>query len=345
MKKSQLAMTVARRLGGPSLLARYWGADRVTVLAHHRISEDHGGADFPYFQPNISATPAMFEAQLAYIVEHFNVISVADLAAYVLEGKALPPHPLLITFDDGYLDNYEHAFPALKRFGLPAVIFLMTSRMDNPVPAWWDECAYYFFHTRKEHADLPLIGQQVFISPEARMAVRDRLTYELKLVSEAEKLTALAATGEVLGVEPPPADPDLFMNWDQVRELVGEGVACMPHTVNHPVLTRVSPEEQRAEIVGSRDRIREETGQDTVAFAYPNGGVADYDATTLSILREAGFGLSFTLVPGPMRAAMLQRHPLEIQRVFLSDRDSMERFIFKIMGVPALQEPAEFVGS
>lgn len=345
MKKSQLAMTVGRRVGVPRLLDLYWGADRVTVLAHHRVTDEGALASFPYFQPNISATPAMFEAQLAYVVAHFNVISVADLAAYVVEGKPLPPRPLLITFDDGFLDNYEYAYPALKKLGLPAVIFLMTSRMDNPVPAWWDECAYYFFHTEQMQAELPLIGQQTFDSVAGRMTVRDQLTEALKRVPEAEKLSALAATGEVLGVAPPPADPGLFVNWDQVREMVNNGVACMPHTVNHPILTRVSPDEQQAEVIGSRDRIRDETRQQTVAFAYPNGGVADYNATTVRILQEAGFSVAFTLVPGPMRPASLRRHPFEIQRVFLSHRDSLDRFVFKTMGVPALQEPARFIAS
>lgn len=345
MKKSQLVMTAARRFGIPRLLDVYWGSDRITVLAHHRVTDEGSSPNFPYFQPNISATPAMFEAQLAYIVEHFNVISVADLAAYVSEGKALPSRPLLITFDDGFLDNYEHAYPALKRRGLPAVIFLMTSRMDNPVPAWWDECAYYFFHTKYGQADLPLIGHQVFPDAAARLAVRNRLTEALKSVPEGEKLTALAAAGEALGVNPPPADPNLFVNWDQVRELVNNGVACMPHTVNHPILTRISPAEQYAEIIGSRDRIRDETGQQTVAFAYPNGGAADYDENSLRILQDAGFSVAFTLAPGPMRPGTLRQHPFEIQRVFLSHRDSLERFIFKTMGVPALQEPARFVSA
>ncbi len=343
MKKSQLVMKAARRVGAPKLLDLYWGRDRLTVLAHHRVTDDGTRPDFPYYQPNISAAPAQFVEQLAFIAANFNVISLDDLVEHVVGGKALPERPLLITFDDGYLDNYQHAYPALKQHGFPAVIFLMTSRMAHSVPAWWDECAYYFARTTLPAADLPLVRRQSLDSPAERLAAREAVLQQLKQVTEAQKLSALKQIGETLDVAPPPVDPNLFVNWDQVREMVRDGIACMPHTVTHPILTRVSPEQQREEIVGSRDRIREETGQDTPAFAYPNGGVEDYDRTTLQILEEEGFRVAFTLTPGPMRAARVHQYPLQIQRVFLSARDSLDRFVFKLMGVPAFQEPIRFI--
>ena len=343
MKKSQLVLSMAYRFGAPWLLDRYWGADRITVLAHHRVTDDATAADFPYYHPIVSATPALFEQQLAYVANHFNVIDLNDLVAFVVDGKKLPPRPLLITFDDGYLDNYEYAFPALKRFGFPAAIFLMTSRMEHSVPPWWDECAYYFFHTTRQSAQLPLIGEQQWTTSAEKTAVRELLMQALKRVPEEEKLRALEASGSALGVDVPPEDPGLFMNWDQVRDLVNNGIACMPHTVTHPILARATPEQQRREIFDSRDRVREETGQTTSAFAFPNGGFRDFDRTTLQLLQDAGFAVSFTLEPGPMRPARAQAYPYQIQRVFLSGRDSLERFVFKVMGIPAFQEPPKLV--
>ncbi|MBN2471650.1 MAG: polysaccharide deacetylase family protein, partial [Anaerolineae bacterium] len=251
MKKSQVIMGAARKAGLPGLLDLYWGQDRITVLAHHRVTDAGKAADFPYYQPNISATPAQFDEQLAYIAAHFSVIGLHDLVAYVVENKPLPPRPLLITFDDGYLDNYQHAFPVLQRYGFPAVIFLMTSRMTHSAPPWWDECAYYFFHTTREDANLPLVGPQRLDSPAARLAGREAVLQAMERVPEAQKLAALQELGRTLAVAPPPLDPGLFMNWDQARDLVNNGVACMPHTVTHPILTRVSPEQQRQEIVDS----------------------------------------------------------------------------------------------
>ncbi len=343
MSKAQKAFRVLNILKTPALLDAYWSTSRLTVLAYHRVA-DTSAADFQYYPPNVSATPEMFAWQMAYIREHFTVVDLAAVNDFLHRGKNLPPRPLLITFDDGYLDNYTHAFPVLKQYGFPAVIFLLTSRMDNPLPAWWDECAYYFHHTRRQAAVLPLIGERDLSSPALRRAAREALMTQLKRVPEEEKLVALKQAGEALEVDPPGPDLNLFLTWDHVRELVSAGVACQPHTVTHPILARVKEDVQWREIVGSRDRIREETGQAITAFAYPNGGPGDYTVTTLHLLQEAGIETAFTLLPGPVRANTARRHPLEIPRVYLGGRDTTERFIYKVMGLPALLERPGFVG-
>ncbi|GAB4571219.1 MAG: hypothetical protein Kow0077_07320 [Anaerolineae bacterium] len=343
MKKSEVLIRLARRLGGATLLDRFWGHERLTVLAHHRVTPDVLHPDFPYYQPNVSATPEMFEAQLAYIASHYHVIGLEDLRQFVAHGASLPPRPLLITFDDGFRDNYDYAFPVLKRYGFPAVLFLMTSRMDEPVLAWWDACAYCFFHTDRGRADLPLLGETDLSTPVLKLAARERLMKHMKRVSEAEKLAALEQLPEALGVPEPPRVPEMFVTWDQVREMDSNGVVCMPHTMTHPILTRVDTDQQRSEITGSAARVREVTGREMVAFAYPNGTIDDYNETTLQALRSAGIELAFTLTPGPARPAEVRQHPLEIQRVFLSYKDSLDRFIFKLLGLPRFQEPPRFL--
>jgi len=342
MSKAQTAYRLLSMVKAPALLDAYWGADRLTVLAYHRIT-DAAAPGFQYDPWNVSATPEMFARQMAYVREHFRVVDLVAVNDFLHRGKNLPPRPLLITFDDGYLDNYTHAYPVLKQQGFPAVIFLLTSRMDHPLPAWWDECAYYFHHTRRQAATLPLIGERDLSSPALRRAARAALIGRLKSIPEAEKLAALRQTGEALEVDPPGPDPDLFLTWNHVRELVGAGIACQPHTATHPILARVGEDEQRREIVESRDRVRDETGQPVITFAYPNGGAGDYDAATLRLLREAGIQTAFTLMPGPVRFQAAQRHPLEIPRVYLGGRDTVERFVFKVMGLPALLERPRFL--
>lgn len=342
MSKAQIAFKVLMALKVPRLLDAYWGAERLTVLAYHRIA-DPAAAGFQYYPPNVSATPEKFARQMAYIQEHFSVVDLEAVNGFLHHGQSLPPRPLLITFDDGYLDNYTHAYPILKYHGFPAVIFLLTSRIDNPLPAWWDECAYYFHYTQRQAASLPLIGERDLSSPALRRVAREALVEQLKRIPEAEKLAALRQTGEALQVDPPGPDPDLFMTWDHVRELVNVGIACQPHTMTHPILARIDEEIQRREIIGSCERIREETAQAIRAFAYPNGGVGDYTATTMRLLQQAGIKTAFTLLAGPVRSQAARRHPLEIPRVYLGGRDTMERFVFKVMGLPALVERPRFI--
>jgi peptidoglycan/xylan/chitin deacetylase (PgdA/CDA1 family) len=342
MRKSHLLAAALHRTGGTRLLDAYWGPNRLTVLAYHRI-RDARAPDFDGYAPNVSATPEMFARQMDFVKQRFNVIDLAALRAFVVDGNALPPRPLLITFDDGYLDNYENAYPILRERNLPAVIFLITGRMGSAERPWWDLCAYYFHHTTQPRAALPLVGERDLSTPEARRTAREELMRKLKTLPQNEKQAAMDALPDVLEVAPPAGEPPLFVSWEQVRELGAHGIACQPHTVTHPILTRISLDDARVELAESRARIADETGQAIMAFAYPNGTPADYDATMLQVLRELDIPLAFTLTPGPVRLKLVQRHPLQIARVFLSYKDTFAAFVMKVMGFPALRHRPSFI--
>lgn len=342
MGKAQTAIGILAKLGAPRLLDTYWGKNRLTVLAYHRINDAHS-PQFDAYRPNVSGTPTQFEAQMQWIKHRFNVINLDQCVAALTGDKSLPPRPLLITFDDGYLDNYTNAYPILKRLGLPAVIFLMTRGMDDPAPPWWDEVAIYLNKTQKNAADLPLIGQTDLSTPELRRAAADKLLREMKAVTEEEKLAYIAELRATLHVPEVTGNPPLFMNWDQVREVVKNGVACMPHTVTHPILTRITSEEAYRQLRESKEKIEAETNQTCTAFAYPNGTTADYSPETIQCLRDLGYQAAFTLTPGPMRLAEAKQHPFEVKRVFLIYKDSFSMFQMKVMGLPALVERGSFV--
>lgn len=341
MRKSHLIASVFHKTGGSRILDMMWGKNRLTVLAYHRIIDSYTD-DFNYYQPNVSATPEMFKKQMDFVAKRFNVIDLNALVDFIEHGTALPPRPLLITFDDGYLDNYENAFPILKSHGFPAVIFLMTTAMDNPtMRPWWDACAYYFQHTQKSTISLPF-GTFEITSPENRIPVREAVMRQLKKLPEVEKQEIIASLPEATDVEPPNDSP-LFVNWDQVRELVANGVACQPHTVTHPILTRIPDDEIQRELTESRDRIKSETGQSITAFAYPNGTPADYNKIAIETLQSLDYKVAFTLTPGPAKFGKVKQHPMQIPRVYLGRRDTFEIFVTKVMGLPALTDKTKFI--
>lgn len=333
-KKQKIAQAFSS-LGGNHLLDRYWGQNRLTVLAYHRIIE-HETPQFADYRPVVSATPAMFAQQLDYIQAQFNVISIDDLHAAFYKDKPLPPRPLLITFDDGYLDNYEHAYPLLRARGLPAVIFLATSRMTHPRPLWWDAVARAFFYTTATDAHLPLLGDCSLTAAD-KNATLNKLLSALKQLHEEEKLAVVDEVQRTLGFNDTDSAP-LFVNWTQVREMVNNGVACHAHTVSHPILTRISLEQAHQELALSRQHIIDETAQNVTAFAYPNGTAADYSPQIIAALQSVGYSLAFTLTPGPMAWQNARKHPLQIRRVYLGYQDSFEIFTVKVMGLPAFGE-------
>jgi peptidoglycan/xylan/chitin deacetylase (PgdA/CDA1 family) len=336
-KKQKLAQVLVKG-GAIPLFNAFWGRERLTVLAYHRII-DYQRPDFADYLPVVSATPAMFEQQMAFVRDHFHVISLDDLHRALTAGAPLPDNPLLITFDDGYLDNYTNAYPILKRFGFPAVIFLATSRMDDPTPLWWDAVARYFHHTPRTEAKLPLVGEVAL--GDDRRALLDRLLGELKTLPEADKQAAVEQVRAALAVTDPD-DAPLFMSWDQVREVVSNGVDCQAHTVTHPIMTRISVDEQHRQLERSRAHIMEQTGKDVAAFAYPNGTHADYAPETMRLLQDTSYKTAFTLTAGPMRWRQVKVHPLQIRRVYLGYQDTFELFALKVMGLPALFDRIAF---
>ncbi len=344
MRKSHLLASALVKSGALRLADAFWGPTRLTILVYHRIT-DVNAPNFRYFRPNVGASPALFKRQMAFVAEHFNVIDLETLQKFVLHGVPLPPRPLLITFDDGYLDNYTTAYPILRDYGFPAVIFLITGHMDNPGLPWWEQCAYYFDATARKHAQLPFIGECDLSTPAQRLVARHLFMETIKRVPEIYKQRAIDELQTILDVSPPPADSPLFVSWEQVRELVANGVACQPHTVTHPILSQIDDVEIFRQFQESRSRIEAETGQAADVFAYPNGLHGDYTACALQALRQAGFSMAFTHNPGPMRPGDARRHPFEILRVPIYYPDTFEMFVTKVMGVFTLPRHPQYVAS
>lgn len=329
MRTRQYLAQALRYSGTLSLISHgWWGRRSLTVLAHHRIT-DADAPDFYGLKSNVSASVSDFEQQLDWIADNYNVISLDQLRQYVLKDVDLPPRPLLITFDDGYRDNYENAYPILKKHGFPAVIFTVTGRMSNPTPLWWDISAQAFRTTKVSEANLPYLGMR-----EINKSTQTEFMETLKKYPTAEIDPAVEQLCTALQVSPEKVD--LFFGWDEVRELVSNGIACQAHTVTHPIMTRIPMEQRIEELKQSRDALLENTNQTVDTFAYPNGSPVDYDKETVLALHELGYKMAVTLSPGPERLSIVKRYPMQIRRVYLSRRDTMDMFISKVTGIPAL---------
>jgi peptidoglycan/xylan/chitin deacetylase (PgdA/CDA1 family) len=326
--KRELAAKWAGRTGLLAL-GRWRRRASLTIVCHHRIAEPEAG-DFVGYAPNVSATPAAFSAQLDFLARHYQVVGLAQVRAALMGGAALPPRPLLITFDDGYRDNLTQAAPLLARKGLPAVIFLLTSRMSAPTALpWWDALAEAFKQTPCREADLPLLGHTAWEAGAGAQAICESLLRGLKRLPESDKQAALAQIFSALAVNPTSSAP-LFMTWDEVRTLATQGIDCQPHTHSHPILSRVSLEVARQELAQSKAEIEAQLGTPAYAFAYPNGGVDDYRPEHLPLLADLGYELAFTLRGGAVRLVALGASRYELTRIFLSHKDSPSLFALKL---------------
>lgn len=309
----------------------------LTVLNYHRIDDPHQ-TNFDTFKPNVSATPQDFARQMDYVKEVFSVITCDHLVAWLHGEKSLPPRAAIITFDDGYYDNLSNAFPVLQERNLPAVIFLTTDFIGTVFPFYWDYVAYCFFHTEKETAHLPLTGTCSWRDQPSRRQVLHTWIEALKGIPEVEKQQAIRQIGQVLDVTVPVgAFANLYLNWEQVRAMSRSGlIEFGTHTMRHPILTRISLEQAKKEIEGSKRRLEEELGRSVVSMAYPNGSAADFSPGVMMVAKEVGIEMAFTLLAGPTRYATVRKNPLAIRRIPLHYSDTFERFVRKLSGFTRL---------
>ncbi len=265
----------------------------IVGLNYHRIGH---GSNSVLDRELWSASEEQFDQQLDFLKKNCDVISPDDIDDARRDRRGLH---VLITFDDGYADNYELAFPTLKRHAVPATFFIATGYIDNPRLPWWDEISALIRQTPHASLNLPdWLPDPLVIRPDCRRtAIRTLLNVYKKL--PADQAAALLA--RLREVSAAPAYPDsgkLWMTWDMIRQMAADGMTIGGHSVNHVILSSVSPEAQWQEISGCARRIEEELGVPMRYFAYPVGGRLTFNADTQECLERLGVRYAFSYYGG-----------------------------------------------
>jgi peptidoglycan/xylan/chitin deacetylase (PgdA/CDA1 family) len=248
------------------------------------------------------------------------------------EGR-LPERPLSITFDDGYADNAAVAAPILLKLGIPATFFVATGFLDGG-RMWNDTVIEAIRAAASPVLDLtPLgLGEHALATDEDRRTAIDRSIRALKylpLEQRAEKANRIA---EIARAAP---RQDLMMRAQDVYRLHHDGMTIGAHTVNHPILNRISEEEARSEIALGRKRLEEIIGAPVRLFAYPNGKPAeDYGLSHVRLVRELGFDGAVTTAWGTARH---DADPFQLPRFGPWDR---QRWKYGLRLLKNLTEPA-----
>jgi peptidoglycan/xylan/chitin deacetylase (PgdA/CDA1 family) len=286
-----------RRLGAAPVV---WTAARlacgprgVIVLMYHRI----GGDDV--FE---GIEPARFRRQMLWLRRNCTLVAPEELEGQLASPERLRP-PVLLTFDDGYRDYHDRAFPILHELQIPAVVFLSTAMIDEGRALWSDALRWAAFRTNRREVRLPWPPYEVHSleTPDARLSTFRTALRHLKGLLDAERKDMLKTLFRELGVGE--GGPDLgrqMMNWAEVK-------ATLPltrlggHTHTHPILSRVDPAEQDREIGTCRERIERMCGVRPRWFAYPNGRPGDFTGQSREAVRRHGFELAFTASEGVNR--------------------------------------------
>lgn len=281
------------------LLGRLLGRlrpDRTAILVLHHFASTDGTRS--------GHDPARLRATLASL--RASGVALLDLDEAVrarLEPTSAPRRPsVVITIDDCYPDALEIGAPILREFDCPATGFIVPHMIDGVDWFWWDQIDWLLRQTT--HRSLAIeIGDvhtthQWTDDPSRRQVVKD-LVERIKRVSTVARLSTIAQLAQLVDVPLPETPPAEFRvaSWDALRAAESQGLRFGAHTLSHPVLSRCTDEEAKAEIHGSITRVDAELANPSRVFCYPVGRAEDFGPREMQLVAASGMLGAVSAIP------------------------------------------------
>jgi peptidoglycan/xylan/chitin deacetylase (PgdA/CDA1 family) len=254
------------------------------VLAYHKVND-----------------ASHFEQQLIFLKKKFTVLSLDELSERLKKGVPLPPHSLLLTFDDGDISLRVHALPLLRKYNVPAAVFIISELIDSAKPFWWDHIERYHREIKND-----LSAGRMMINALKKQPNHDRQAYLSRIQKDfpvsAQQLTT-----------------------DDLYDFEKYGFRVANHSHTHPMFDRCTREELTEELNKSQAFFQRSSLTGFKYFVYPNGNA---DTQAESLLKEFGVRLAF-LFDHKLNATI---EPLRISRLKVNDYLPLPEFFAKVSG-------------
>ena len=323
--KTALASTIssAHDHGLAGALAR--GGERPLVLGYHRVVEDFASVARTAI-PSMLTSTAMFERHLDDIGRHFEFVSLDDIGAHIASGEPFGRPVAAVTFDDGYRDVYEQAFPVLARKGIPAAVFVVTDLVG--VAGWQVHDRLYHLIARAfdvcEDPRREVFALMRDLGLPTESITRARETTRTPLLAVAAILPELSIAGvrrlmDGLDASVGHGCPDIpeTLGWAELEQMRGGGITIGSHTRSHASLPAESAETVAEELEGSRRQLESRLGAAITHFAYPGG---QFTPPVVDAVEKAGYQFAYLACqhgdPG--------RRALTIERLLLWEGSSVD---------------------
>ncbi len=301
------------------------------ILAYHRILPRERTRE-EFIQDSMWTDPESFEHQIEWMKKMGEVVGLEDILNFTQKND----RPLFaLTFDDGWKDNYEYAFPILKKCGVTATIFVVTSAVNTGRLFWPEEmlnktrlaltngrrpAIERFIAARLPKSKLPRHGQNADKFAECFLE-------HLKELSAAARQSSLDEYYTEIGAAPAPMQGSI-LNWNEILEMDKHGIGFGSHTHTHAILEYVDAPTALEELVTSKRTLEEKLGKTAAMFCYPN---ARYKKTDGELLEKAGYRFGFRLHNLPVTE---NDPPYFIPRILVDEKTWANRsyFKFRLMG-------------
>lgn len=270
--------------------------NHVFVLGYHRIRPTHAfdcAFDDGVYGPDVT----QFTEHMSWLKRNTSVLSQCEFIR-LLKGEISCQGPYsLVTFDDGYADNYEIAYPILKKLEIPAIFFIPSGLIEERTVGWWDVIAYLIKKTEKR--EILVSGHRLVPGDQQEHTIR-KLQQEMKLLPACRTETLLQDLSQACEVELPDSDTQdhELMTWKQIGEVARQNISIGSHTHTHRVLAALDDEMQKEEMLTSKSLLEERVGLPVRSIAFPVGGTQHFNEDTTRLAQECGYDLAFSFGTG-----------------------------------------------
>lgn len=276
------------------------------VFNYHRIGKA-AGTEFD--RAVFSCSSDAFEQHLIAIKENFIVIDTEKLISLIQHDKLIDNRYAIITFDDGYIDNYHEAFPLLKKHHLCASFYIATDFIDLDEIPWWDQIAYLLRHSVNQtyyligtNKPFSLVENKIDkVIQQIMTAIKLLTTYNVLDVLNDIKVQFPEANLSLKNIQQKESQK-LFMTWPQIKEMSDNGMEIGSHTITHRILSQLANQEQQVEICHSKAIIEGNISKTVSSLAYPVGRYHCYNSQSEEAAKEAGYKIAFNNEAGSHRA-------------------------------------------
>lgn len=259
--------------------------------------------------------------------KYYHFVSMDQAVAMLTGQVALQPHSLVLTFDDGYRNNFTHALPVLRLHKVPATFFVCTGHVERREPFWYDRLDYAIQHLREEQ-QVSFAGQSFLFKPGQEELSRKTFAVLRQLIKKqkthySETMHQVNLIANSLEDNSGCCLADVFendhstaiMSWEDVKLAVDQGVTIGSHTVEHSILDRLDDKSVQEQLIISKESIEQHTGKQCSYFCYPNG---NWNNVVVSMLKDSGYVSAVTTDKGPNKVGdeLLALHRLSFPEVF-----------------------------
>jgi peptidoglycan/xylan/chitin deacetylase (PgdA/CDA1 family) len=251
----------------------------------------------------IAHSEAVFRGQMALLAREFRPIPLELLAECLRTGRELPQRAVIVTFDDGYADNHEIAMPILNETGVPAAFYITVDCIEKRRLPWPGRLRFPFRLTEKICWRDPS-GKEWLLASDAAREHAFAWACEIccRLVGAAQDDFVAGVERDLETVAPPEAGKSM-MSYDQLSDLVRHGHIIGSHTMTHPNMAYVSPEEAVAELTQSKACLEQQLGCGIAHFSYPCPALSPHwNEFTGAASHKAGYETAVTTDRGLVRA-------------------------------------------